>query len=268
MSHKLLAGGRNYSFVVADEKESQTVVWRVTLDDPEEFGQAAIDDVGDDMPEFIGDMVLLNYSAESSSEDGLDWIVTANYGTPEEEENPLNERPKVSWSLAQFQENVEYDINGKPILNSAGEPYSEPVQIDQSRLVLTITRNEASFNPALALAYADAVSATTFKGAPAGKVKVANIASTEEEHKNVAGGVYSKTTYTFHFNSRGFQKKLLDHGFREKVEGKLKHILVQGQKITEAALLDGTGKQLPEGGQPKFKDWHVYPKLPFGIFNF
>lgn len=207
-----------------------------------------------------------NISADCISEDGLQWIVTLTYGKLDREPNPLDQRPDYQWGFAQFQKSIDKDINGEAILNSAKDPFSEPIEIDDSRPVLKVTRNEFAFDPALASKYRDAVNATTFKGYKAGQVKVSNISSVETKDENI--GYYWKTSYEFHFNPEGWDKVLLDQGYRQFVSSKKLNILVQGVPATEPVLLDGNGYALPSGGTPKFKEFRVYPRLPFTIFNF
>lgn len=255
---------RSFSKDYNTNDETHSLTWQVIFEDASYDAEDAKDEANP--PSTYRGWPLLSVTASGESEDGCDFTVTAEYGRRETEENPLDEPADIQWGFAQFQKPVQYDINNQPILNSAGDPVTDQ-EIDDSRLVLTVTRNEASFNPLLAFQYRDAVNATPFKGCPIGTVKVANIGAVEK-HDKPDFGVYYTVTYTFHFDPKGFDRIILDQGYREKIDGKMKHILVQGQKITEPHLLDGTGKKLPVDGQPRFKTWRVYPRLPFGVFNF
>jgi hypothetical protein len=256
-----------------DKGESTySISWRVDLDDPAEDGSAAVEElgvsIGDDLVLSNGTTVYLNdISTSENGEDGLQVIVSLSYGKqPEGAKNPLTEPIKISGSFAQFTKIVDYDINGTPIVNSAKDPFTDPCEIDDSRFVLSITKNEASMNASLAYQFRDAVNATPFFGAGPGQVKVAGISFNSEESEEF--GTYWPTTYQFHFDPRGFQKSFLDQGFREIVAGKAQTILVQGVPVTEAKLLNGQGRVLAPNGQPVFRTFTVYPSLPFTVFNF
>ena len=179
----------------------------------------------------------------------------------------MSEPPEIQWGFAQFQRNTDRAIDGTAIVNSAKDPFSDPVEIDDSRPVLSVTRNELTFNSSLAYIYRDAVNSDVFQGAAKGQVKVSNISSTRVKHPNTSIGFFWKTSYEFHFNPNGWDRYILDQGYRELKSGKKQNIMVQGVIVQEPALLDGAGLQLPPAGTPKFKKFKVYPELPFSIFN-
>jgi len=211
---------------------------------------------------------LLNFNSECVSEDGRQYKVTAEYGPhPEFPDSPLDEPVEIEWSFQQFSKAIDRDIEGTAILNPALDPYADAVEIDDSRPILNITRNEASFSAALAYTYRDAINADSFQGADEGQVKVASISSSRQFDQNY--GYYWKTKYTFHFNPSGWDRYILSQGTRYiDDEGKKRNILVEGVPVTEPFLLAEDGSKLPQDGQPHFKKYKVYPKLPFSAFNF
>lgn len=252
-----------------DGNPSYTLIWRVEIDDPTPLTAAktAKQVTGVNRGDILDGVPCLTIDATKNSDDGRQFLVTAVFGVPDEEDDPLDEPAEIKWSLDADSKIVEYDIFGRAILNSAGDPFSDPVEIDDMRPVLSVSRNEPSFNYSLAYSYKDAVNADFFFGAPPGTVKVANIGSTRKFKENY--GYYYTNEYTFHFNPQGWDVILLDQGFREKVSGKKKNIEVQGKEVTEAHLLNGQGAKLPEGGNPQYGRWRVYPRLPFsGVFSF
>lgn len=204
------------------------------------------------------------------SEDGMGWVITVSYGIfdPDKtQENPLDERPRLSWDRAQFERVVEKDTGGNAILNSAGDPFDPPVTLDDSRPVLTITRNEASFDTTLAESYKDCVNTDVFFGWPAGQVKVGAITA-EEQWSDYLNDTYVVVKYEFHFNPNGWQKSILDQGYRAKSGATRKLILIDGQPATSPVPLDGSGAQLSATGTPVFLAFTVYPTAAFADFAF
>src|SRR3954470_15410966 len=100
--------------------------WRVETNSKTDDGEVAVGLVGLVRGTIWGSVVLLDCNADCVTEDGLQWIVTANYGIPDEEDDPLDEPAEVDWSFAQFRRDTERDIQGRAILNSAKDPYVDP----------------------------------------------------------------------------------------------------------------------------------------------
>jgi hypothetical protein len=218
--------------------------------------------------------VCIGKNASCNSEDGKRWDVTVSYGdnSKVEEQNPLAEPADISWSFAQFTRPVDIDCDSVAILNAASDPYSEPIETDDSRPVLKVTRNEAGFDPALANAYRDATNSDSFMGFSPGCCKVSNISATRTKFANPElGDFYYVTSYEIHFNPDGFDRKILNAGLRELVEvdGEIvkKPILIAGQPVSEPHLLDENGKALEQGGEPVFRTHRLNNRLPFSIFD-
>src|SRR5262249_46326548 len=119
------------------------------------------------------------------------WVVTCEYGPPtveqgQQQENPLLRPAVLTWGFTQNSRAVWKDVNGTPIQNSAGDAFDPPPEIDDSRPVLTVTRNEAGFNPAIAIQYQDAVNSDQFLGFNAGVVKINGISSTSQSENGIA----------------------------------------------------------------------------------
>jgi len=99
-------------------------------------------------------------TAQQDSENPRVWEVRVEYGPSEDaqqDENPLNRAADVSCTFAKFQRVVWQDNDGKGIFNSTGMYFDPPVEIDDSRPVITIERNEAAFDLSLASDFQDAV---------------------------------------------------------------------------------------------------------------
>lgn len=220
-------------------------------------------------------------SAEQDSENPRLWNVTVNYGTisPEEkaqqeEPNPILRPAVFSWSFQKAGRAVYKDINDKPIRNSAGEYFSPPPEIDDSRPVLVVNRNEPSFNPSIAIDYQDAINSDSFLGFSAGKVKVAGIAA-----QSASEGQYSfwQVNYEFEFRRDGWQLILEDLGRNRKWKtgdppaesGQLQPILSGGVPVSDAVPLDGSGQPLanPSPSNRVPLPFDVYKSLPFASLS-
>lgn len=202
------------------------------------------------------------------ADDARQWVVTVDYGPlPPRQDNPLDEPPEVEWGFAQFEEVCDQDVFGVAILNSAGDYFDPPVVRDDSRTVLTVTRNEADFSARLAADHRDRINAAPFFGQARHCVKCSSITGTRQF---VAGlGFYWKVRYEFHFDDRTFHKTILNQGLREKVAVVRKQIMIdQELPASSPVLLDSTGRALPPGGTPVYRTFQVYREADFSIFNF
>lgn len=207
---------------------------------------------------------------EMLGDGGTVWKVVCEFGRlsydDSTSQNPVFQPPEVEWSFSQFSRPTDQDAFGNPILNSSGVPFDEAVEIDDSRPLLRITRNELQFNAALAYYYKDAVNADGFFGAAAGQCKVMSISSRRIYDQSF--GFYWQTSYEFAFDPNGFDKIILDQGYQELRNGELKPIMIDGNPTNVPVLLNGQGQQVQTNGQPYFKRFKVYNRLSFGVFNF
>ncbi len=95
------------------------------------------------------------------------------------------------------------------IVNSAGEPFDPPVEVEVSYPVLTITRNEPIFLPSLAVRFQDAVNADFFWGVNPRCAKIKGISATKQYQNNL---YYWKVTYKIVFNRETWDLQILDIG--------------------------------------------------------
>lgn len=198
-----------------------------------------------------------------------EWTVTIVYSSPDSEDdepNPLNQPIQVSLGFANFSEPMEQTPEGEAVVNSAGMPFNEAVERDDPRPILTIKRNEATYNEQLAYAYRRAVNADAWRGYPAGTVKVASIQA--ERVYNEQYGAYYEVTYSFELNPTGFDAVVLDQGKYEKQGAELVPIKVKGKQVDEPVLLDGQGQKNAANAPPYFLRFQRYELLPFSAFNF
>jgi hypothetical protein len=103
---------------------------------------------------------------------------------------------------------------------------------------VTITRNEASFDPANAFQYHNALNLETFATVPPLHAKVNNISG----HSQFSYGLlYAQVTYEIELHRDGFAQLVLDQDFRD-VDGKLFRDPIVPQPLSNPTLLNGRGK--------------------------
>jgi hypothetical protein len=211
------------------------------------------------------------------ADDGLNWLVTAEYGPwpfGGTSQNPLEQPAEIVWSFQQFEQIVDQDVYGNVICNSAGDPFQNPITIDQGRPILTITQNEPNFSAPTAAMYVDTVNAGSFMGCDERTVKCQNIGAARVYDQQY--GYYWRVTYSFAFRPDKWDKVILDAGTRVKAgnngqleqtqNGGMVPITCRGAPVTQPALLDGNGG-LGNQNNPQWQTFEVYAELPFN-FNF
>lgn len=181
--------------------------------------------------------------------------------------SPLEEPPEISWSFATSQEPIDTDIAGRPLTNTADEPFDQPPTRDFDDLVLSISRNEPAVDPLTMLAYQGAVNSDQFGFAAPGQARMTRI-SAEAHTEN--GATYWKVRYEIQFRADGWTKRIRNEGYREKTgtdaEGRPIYRQItdpSGTALSKPVPLDVDGKRLPAGQPPVWLYFQVYPSLPF-----
>lgn len=215
--------------------------------------------------------LLRRYSADPDAEANTPfaWIVTADYSTvsasgsaangPSDDpgspggdagsggsgasSNPELQRPVVEWDFEEVQWFPTRDINGKPYLNSALDPF-EPHPVRAGYRVYVCVRNELTWNAARARRFDFAVNGDVFQGYPPGQCLCLPARGKEEWR-----GALSYWTCTYRVLCRppfmgSWQFKPIDRGFSERVAGQRVRISVNGEYPPEPLPLDGSGRLL------------------------
>lgn len=225
----------------------------------------------------------------SDANDDKVWLVDIEYDTDtnsqdeqdqQRPENPLDEPWDYDWSFEQFSRPLDKDFDGKAVVNSADEPFDPLPEVDDCRMVLRLTRNEAEYPRALALEYANAVNDDEFLGVSAGYVKAKPVSGAHQWKKLSDGTLfgYWRLTYEFHFrdpsSDEDWDLHLLDQGYREIQDfgGAIGELYLniwdaEDMPLNKPSLLDGDGGALPVGGAAKYRDFKAYKRKPFSAFN-
>lgn len=214
-------------------------------------------------------------------DDGLQWIVELGYswynafvagGGPHQD--PLEMPIEVTWGLRDHERVLQYDANGKAVLNTAGDPFDPPIVVDDPRMTMTVVRNEAQVNLGLILQYRNAVNSDSFAGFNPLYCRCINISPRSQFHQDA--GWYYQTTYEIEFmpqypgdGGNGYRKQILNMGMRSiGSNGNARQIQLNGVPVNQPMLLDSSGKLLKPTGTPYYKVYQAYPELPFAVFNF
>lgn len=237
---------------------------------------------------------------DPSSEDGCEWIVTLDYGpVPNVPETPLQEAPLLSIDGREIEVPVTTDVAGNLIVNSAGDPFDPPITRSEDRIILTVSRNEASqayadqyfldtglvypgwvFNFDTIKQIANKVNVAPFLGYGPHKVKGLRPRVVRNHHPMV--GWYWSVTYYFEIKDEdfvigegegaetvgsGWDRVVLDAGYRTKDGSELNMITIDGQPIQEPALLDGEGQRLDAGEDPVYMAFALNEEMDFNMLG-
>lgn len=241
-------------------------------------------------------------SEQESEDDWASWIITCkystelpaggkfDYGNPGSDgsggdgenvaNNPEFEPPEIDWDFETDTKVVTRDLDGKPIVNSAGQPFDPPLSFDQAYAVLTFTRNQVFFNRQMATDFSFAVNKTTFLGAPPGAAQCM-----PPRAKRVFKGSisYWRVTWRVRFSRPDtvtvlgvpvvdlatWQPRILDIGTMQKVlfDSVQVPIWRGGQPVPGPIMLDGDGHPAPlnEDGTitPTYLDFRIFVEQEF-----
>ncbi len=243
------------SFIVICNDAADGPATAVTADD----GVAQIPTWGDPHPVATACLVS-NIVADPVAETDLHFDVTVTYTTPTgastpEEEDPLDRPDEVSWGGTEetepywrdTQETIDWPM-GRPMTTSAGEAFAQFLERDTGKLVLTITGNRSTGNPALDEEYSRTVNSNeveiegvTFDAGMLYMKPIQGQKVIEGDH------TYYRKTWTIVANRDGWKQYVEDRGFYEEAPGgKLKLILDKdGVPVKTPWPLDGDGAAEP-----------------------
>lgn len=243
--------------------------------------------------------LAVQHSAEREfPDDPLTWILTVNYTTNVPENGPdyrfmfggtqlsqdttnpksptfkpWYQMPTIEWQSAESTVAKQWDANGKPFLNSAGQPFAPAPTMEIAYPILHITRNEQIFGADQFTYWSFAVNDGAFMGFPQDCVQVL-----PPSVKQLWWGPqkYFRTTWRLRFKPEEYvnwwnadeeeyqtarvswQQYTLDCGFYQLTDPgagpqTVVPIVRNGHRIgNQPALLDGQGRLLPRGDDPVY----------------
>jgi hypothetical protein len=212
----------------------------------------------------------------------LVWIVTVEYGPYSSlfagggpTQNPILMPIDASWSNTSHDMVADIDVNGVPILNTAGDPYDPSLMEEEKRPTLTIVRNELSYDPTIDQSYNNAVNSDIFAGYPPLYSRVLEIVPKSLFHQDV--GWYYQRTYMFEFknptlpvNANGYRRTIISQGMNaiSTVSGVKYRINHKGIPTGNPECLTKSGGEAVGSLPAYWQVWQTKPELPFAVFNF
>lgn len=173
--------------------------------------------------QFPGYPALLVIDVQAEAVSSCYFTVNVSYSTSDFSGgagNPLDEPADVRWGQSQSIEPIDKDIHDNLIMNVVEEVYDPPLTEEVSRPVLTITRNQATFDINTLATYAKTVNSGTFYGAAAGEAKMQDI----QAQRVIVGTTvaYWRIAYTIEFKlyhpnvtaDKAWWKRVPNTGFR------------------------------------------------------
>lgn len=223
-----------------------------------------------DAGSFVQDVTTERTNANAAA-GSCTWKVTVDYGPYDAStfsETPLEWPIKLSWGAQKYQRPTYRDVEDNAILNSASDPFGDQTTRDDSRSILTVTRNElcSTFDPLTPAKYRDRTNLNPWNGADAKTVKIASITTGDPVYDSNNQVWYYVVTYVFEENKDGWLFEPIDQGFNaldSSTPPRRKPIMNSGQPTQEAQLLDGSGKVLPSGGEPFYLSFEIYDTIDF-----
>ncbi len=288
-------------------KLEHTQIWEVITDDDADdentVGLAPeLPVMGDPHPNSPS-ATMVDADASQSSESPRLWYVTCNFSSSldkdhakevagpnddgesvetanptDREENPLNRPATYKVESEQTTEIAEYDFNGDAIVNSAGEPFDPPAQVEVSYPMIVVEKNFPIGHPILALniqsLYYDCTNDDVWRGIPIGQLRIVKIGCVYDFENGVAFG---RVTFNMKLKWKGWKLKIVDCGFNWIQGGELKQIDVpkdgDGKAPETPQPLDGNGQRLNGnvgqiGTLPLvFREFQIYRGLAYATLG-
>lgn len=190
--------------------------------------------------------------------------VTLNYSTLTREQrkwidHPLDRPAEVSSTFKSITSICDKDTSNAVIANSAGQVYDPPVEREDARKILRVTRNFGSYNGGLS--YINRTNSDVYLGAAVGTLRITAFDEVRAfEEWGLEGSEqeceFWVRTVEMEYRPELWTKKPLDIGTKDS-NGK--DLLVNGIPVTTPVLLNGSGAVLsPQTGTPVYGSYTVY----------
>jgi hypothetical protein len=188
-----------------------------------------------------------------ASESPFIWDLTVEYDTDRVvsavTDNPLLQPPEISYTTVSEERPLSRDLLGIPVTNSAGQMFDPPFTYNQKYRVVSIKRNEATYDSSVALAYEDACNLFPIGGIGAYCCRLSGWTA----QRQVSGGsVFYATEYTLELRRESWALYALDQGFQGWVDmgGRLVFDLfrspIDQAPLSNPSLLNGRGRKLSD----------------------
>lgn len=218
---------------------------------------------------FARNITITNYEPYAG------WQVAVGYSNESElRENPLDDPAVITFDDEQYQKPITKDLDGKAIVNTAGDPYDPPPMIDDGRISVTITKNLPDI-PTWWLSYKDVVNSDTFtvRGLSVSPrlAKIQRRSISDWKYRNDIR--YLEVSLTIHLDEDGWNVKPLNAGFRRKFNGDERELITMTNENGETEYppapvpLDASGIEIvdPTPDNVIYGDHKAYKEKPFSV---
>jgi hypothetical protein len=203
-----------------------------------------------------------------------EWDVNVFYSTiaDEQDEDPLARPVDVTWTFETFRVIANAGVgeagDPSPILNAAGEAFDPPPQIDESRQILIVTRNENTIDPILIRQFQNATNAQPWLGAEEREIRIKGIVARKMTNNRDPNNKYWRVTYTFVLNEKTWDLVLLNQGtyFIDADDGNKKKSFTTEQGQPYVGLVTAFGDEAEVGGET-FETIVAYKTKDFSVLN-
>ena len=204
---------------------------------------------------------------------------------PEDDADPLLRHDVIAWAFEAQQVTVPGAFGKQHVslsdrvvseggnigmLNSAGEPFDPPPTFTESHPVVTITRNEETFNAKQAIEFQDTVNDQFWAGVEAKQARIVSITTPGRVVERLANNVvntYFPVTYTIAFREKTWAMKVLDQGTFFWTGSSVGDGVTRPFATTDGTHyvgnLDGKGLKLAVGSTAEFVTFDVYKAKDF-----
>lgn len=215
------------------------------------------------------------------------WTATVSYSSApydkddEEDEDfdsPLDKPARIRWTTTQFTKPIFRDLNEEAIVNSAGDYFDPPIEVDASRFSLVVEKNLVSV-PSWVLTYSNAINNASFDvlglTIPARTAKLSELAISEvQKEQDVEFYTVTFRLELANAEEEDWVVRVLDQGLHEyepTISGYVKTpILIDGEPAKQPVLLNGSGVAIvnPEPTDAVYLEYNVYREKDFSVLPF
>ena len=281
--NKRKAQGQAWSADLTVDGRTYVDTWIVEFDAVPDTPQAAalaagLPDFGDAYPDDGASYVRSKVANPLAQHAGKQFDVVITYSTvPDHDpdspigptDNPANAPPEVAWVFDEKTVAIHTDIFGNTIKNSAGDLFDPAVEVEHSLLQANITLNWFGFNATYAQDMQGSVNqyptwiAGYYALARWARVKLSTSIKYWTDPNTGARTVYWPVQYEVTFNPDTWDRFILDQGFYERIDGKLRRIQRSGQDVDTPQRLGGSGQVLNDASPNQYRIAQVYEQRPF-----
>jgi hypothetical protein len=187
------------------------------------------------------------------------------------QENPLDRPAIMSFGSERFQRAVMRDLDGKAVVNSAGDPFEQGVMADDFRPTITVTKNVEDWNIVNWWKATNSINETPWLNFAPDSVRLVSITG-EERHENDVH--FFAKVCQFHVASyyeEDWHAYPLDCGYHELIPPgggvgppKRQAIVLPGSITPSSPVkLDGNGRVLATNADPKYIKFRIYRRYEF-----